>query len=100
MPGRGKYPNIGAFRLTSETFEHLEDCFNILASTWYYMPEKMQLESYRDAIFSNEMYDDTCRELFDAAVRINTLITSAKPGPTHGFERIKNAAKVIIRGYC
>lgn len=60
------YPNIGAFKINEDTIKYAEDLFAALMIAWSYMPEKEQLEKYKEII--EKHYSADCVRLFCQAV--------------------------------
>lgn len=69
MQETGRYPNIGAFRITDETRRNVGNLFLSLMITWSYFPDIKQIKGYRKAV--REHYPKEMLELFDQAVRMN-----------------------------
>lgn len=65
-------PNIAAFTIKKDTYEHIIDLFYLLSFTWAYIPEKNMLNDYRN-IYARH-YDKMCLEIYDIAVTINQKI--------------------------
>lgn len=66
---KGRYPNIGAFRVSDETRRNAGNLFLSLIITWSYLPDMKQLKEYRKAV--REHYSEEMLEIFDNAVRMN-----------------------------
>ncbi len=69
---KNELPNIAAFTISVETYEHIEDLFYLLSFTWAYIPEKSMLDDYRNIY--EKYYDKYCLELYDIAVINNQKI--------------------------
>ena len=65
----GKYPNIAAFQIDSETKQDILDVFCSLMMRWEYAPADTELEGYRNII--RKEYDALCNKVYDEAVRCN-----------------------------
>ncbi|MBQ6296454.1 MAG: class I SAM-dependent methyltransferase [Selenomonadaceae bacterium] len=65
----GKYPNIGAFRISKQTYDNIENVFLALMLTWHYLPEDDEITIYRN--FYNRYYPAKLVEIFDETVRLN-----------------------------
>lgn len=64
-----KYPNIGAFRITKDTWKYIENVFLTLTVTWKYIPDSYQLDLYKKCF--ERYYDTEMCEEFNCAVRMN-----------------------------
>lgn len=58
--------NIGAFRITEETMQNIENVFSALSVTWDYFVEPKMLISYRESF--RPFYPERCLKLFDQIV--------------------------------
>lgn len=63
------YIGLGAFEITKETREYIENIFSALLITWNYMPDSAQLGLYREHY--QKYYSDELVEEFDIAVEMN-----------------------------
>ena len=74
VPERGGFPNIGAFRITPATRDHIAAVASALSHTWFYLPDDELLAKYRAAIA--RAWDEETPWIFDSAVRMNQTILS------------------------
>ena len=70
------YPNIAAFVCNSDTRKNIIDVFSSLSITWFYMPEKQEIESYKRII--NMHYEKEFGQLFDQMVEMNRTTLEGK----------------------
>lgn len=61
-------PNIGAFRITQETWANIENVFSALSITWCYLESLETLIEYRKQY--QKFYPEECLKLFDQIVRM------------------------------
>ena len=66
-----KWPNIGAFQVTSETKTNILDVVLALSLPWGYLMPPEQMRSYSNAI--HKLYDEDVCKIYDEAVKINLL---------------------------
>ena len=57
------YPNIGAFQITGETINHIEDVFSALNIPWGYIPQ--EIDKYKN--WFCKYYDEYLIEIFEMA---------------------------------
>lgn len=75
MPAQDRpcaYPNIGAFKITGDTYKYINDCFSALTITWHYMPQAAELKIYHD--FYSAEYETELVELYDKSVLLQIFI--------------------------
>lgn len=63
------FPNIGAFRITSDTEKYIGNVFYSLLIFWQYLPSDQQISQYRE--FYLKYYKDCFLNIFDQAVCLN-----------------------------
>lgn len=86
-------PNIGAFRITSETRKNINDVFRALLITWNYMLDEEQICIYRNEF--RKHYDQNSLNLFEMAVSLNKkTISKYKLAKANG---IKDAVNFVRR---
>ena len=93
---RGGMPNIGAFRISDATREHLVDVVGVLTSTWLYLPSEEQLAIYHDSIF--RCLDEESRWLYDCAVQMNKCIRQAPldlDEPQAGYQFLRELLGIL-----
>ncbi|MBP3857723.1 MAG: class I SAM-dependent methyltransferase [Ruminiclostridium sp.] len=87
-----KMPNIGAFRVTEQTMEHIENVFLAICLKWHRFPSAKQLLTFRESFCRH--YSEELIRIFDNAVDMNcdsTVIVR--------LDDIPDGSRVIIYGY-
>ena len=68
---RLRYPNIGAFKITEQTKEQIDNVFLALVLSWIYLPSPAELGIYYQ--FYRKFYPIDLCEIFKEAIEMNTL---------------------------
>lgn len=66
---RSAYPNIGAFKVSEQTREHIENVFLLNTLNWHYAPDSAQIKIYRE--FYGKHYTDDLIRIFDETALMN-----------------------------
>lgn len=85
------YPNIGAFRINKDTECYIENVFQALTMSWYYMPNWKDIKGYGEHIkkdYSNDIF-----HIWENAVMMNCRM--AYPFPTHFIQK---GSKIVLYG--
>ena len=67
---RFRYPNIGAFKITEQTKEQIDNVFLALVLCWIYLPSPAELGIYYQ--FYRKFYPIDLCEIFKEAIEMNT----------------------------
>ncbi len=68
---RFRYPNIGAFKITEQTKEQIDNVFLALVLPWIYLPSPAELGIYYQ--FYRKFYPIDLCEIFKEAIEMNTF---------------------------
>ncbi len=64
-----RYPNIGAFRVSKQTVDHIDNVFLSLILPWHYLPPKEELVAYLQLY--RRFYPAALCEIFQEAINMN-----------------------------
>ena len=93
----GHYPNIAAFRVTSETRTRIADVFSALILRWLYIPSEDEMRrycTYIQKIYGNEAY----YKIFNEAVRMNELNLNFQQNVKGLSESLPKNSRVLLYG--
>lgn len=99
-----EYPNIGVLRVNPDTLKYIDNVFNMLTVSWYYMPSTKEIGIYR--AWYERFYNKMQLYVFDEAVRLNSITYKKnKRAPIEDFIKLYRfimkykEKKVFIYGY-
>lgn len=89
-PFERQYPNIAAFKITSETRNCIGNVFGTLTMNWGYIYDSEDMKFYEKIIKEN--YDENCSKIFQIAYLLNRTIKSP------WAQRLRKIAKILVKG--
>lgn len=93
-----RLPNIGSIKVTEDTMKNIDSVFLMMLLPWTVSPNESELNMYRDCYvrhYSKELVD-----IFDIAVKANSILISTSPDELKGvIRRFARALRIMIKGY-